>query len=208
MAIKRVFITSNDKPFIEKDVDYLFYAGFAASQRTKCVESLHRSIQNRYKDKKILEVSTKSNNELGKKFSAFNLKLDGKPLECIFQSSKVFYGGKQFTDLLNCSPKEAKRYIRDNTSGLVLEKFSYKGIDFPLYPKTLFYDYIYIKALIELGEESKVLKDYDIFTDIEFDFNKSINCQARTCSIYSYLLRNNKVDEYIKDINSFKKLYF
>ena len=36
---------------------------------------------------------------------------------------------------------------------------------------------------------------------------KSANTQARACAIYSYLLKNNKVDEYINDIEKFKTLY-
>lgn len=202
MAIKRIFISSENKPFTEVDINYQYYAGFALSQRRKCIESLHKSISSRYPNKKILEVSSKSNNELGRKLSAFNLKLDGKPLECIFQSSKVFSGGEQFKFLLDYSPRDVKKYMREHSKGKVLEKFNYNGVDFPLYPKTLFYDYIYFKALINLGEESKVLKDYDIFTDIEFDYKKSINCQARSCSIYSYLLSNNKVDEYINEFEN------
>ena len=66
---------------------------------------------------------------------------------------------------------------------------------------------MYIKALNENKEVFKELKDYDIFTDIEFNEKKSANTQVRACAIYSYLLRNNKVDEYINDIENFKTLY-
>ena len=66
---------------------------------------------------------------------------------------------------------------------------------------------LYIRALKENSKISAKLKDFDIFTDIEFNYKKSINCQARACTIYSYLLKIDKVDQYVRDIEIFKTLY-
>jgi len=205
MATKLVFrVTEN--VYDEIDITYKFYSGFAFSQKQKSIVSLHNSIKTKFPNEKILEVSTKSFDEIGKKLSAFNLKLDGKPLECVFQSSKVFYKEGQFEFLINKSPIEAKHFIRDNCKS-PLKEFRYNGMSFPIYPKSMFYDYIYIKSLINIPTLSKELIKYNIFTDIEFNSKKSINCQARSCAIYSYLLRNNCVNEYLSDINKFKTLY-
>ena len=46
------------------------------------------------------------------------------------------------------------------------------------------------------------------FTDIEFNEKKGLNCQARSCAIYSYMLRTGTVDKYMGSMESFKKIYF
>ena len=56
----------------------------------------------------------------------------------------------------------------------------------------------------ELASE---LSRYDIFTDIEFNEKKGLNCQARACAIFSYMLRTNSVDEYMVSMDEFAKVY-
>ena len=48
---------------------------------------------------------------------------------------------------------------------------------------------------------------YDIFTDIEFNPKKSINCQARSVAIFVSLYKANLLNKYIDDIELFKTLY-
>ena len=55
-------------------------------------------------------------------------------------------------------------------------------------PKTAFYDYIYVRAMLENFGKSIDLSEYDWFTDIEFNPERSINCQARSAAIYKLLL--------------------
>ena len=86
--------------------------GWRLSQKKKNVARLHEALGG-----ECLEVSTKSDVVIGTKLSAFNLKLDGHTLENIFQSSKVFENGGPYRDLLNVSPKEAKRDQRLKSSG-------------------------------------------------------------------------------------------
>lgn len=206
MATKMIFkVGSNGKAFIEEIIEYSYFSGFAVSQKQKSINSLHTAIKTKHPGLNVLEISTKSPLIEGVDLSAFNLTLDGRPLECVFQSSKVFEGGIKHEFLLNEDPREAKRYNKE--FGSKLEKFNYKGEDFPLNPPSLFYDYIYIQALIHGDKDFSYVINYDAFTDIEFNEKKQINCQARACAIYAYLLRNSKVEYYTSSIEKFKELY-
>jgi len=191
---------------------FQYFNGFALSQRQRCIESLHKEILLKAPEANVLEVSTKSTKILGKKLSAFNLLFNDKsteklyPLENIFQSSKVFENGGPYLDLLDVHPREAKRDERLKTSGQLIG-FKCLGITFPLEPKTMFYDWIYINALNSDKKLSKEIMKYDIFTDIEFNHKKSINCQARSAAIFCSLTTIGKVDIYLNDINIFKRVY-
>lgn len=164
--------------------DFTFNPGFSATQKKKNVIALHESI-----GKKTLEVSTKSEESLGVMLSAFNLKLDGRPFECVFQASKKYSEGGPYLDLLDVHPKDAKRDERHQTSGK-LETFVYNGEEFALEPKTFFYDYMYIKAVKQSISKEDIIqvKDYEYFTDIEFNPNRSVNCQAKSVAIIKAML--------------------
>lgn len=174
----------NDGYINKQNYEFEFNAGFSKTQKQKNIVALHESIGG-----KCLEVSTKSFDELGRKLSAFNLRLDGVPLECVFQSSKKYENGGPYSDLLYLPPKCAKRDERHHTSGKLIA-FEYKGIKFDLEPKTFFYDYIYIKAVRECLSQEELFKilEYDYFTDIEFVPSKSINCQAKSVAVIKALL--------------------
>ena len=143
MATKMCFAVGSNVAFEEKIVEFEYIKGMAFSQKQKNVLSFHKSIQERFPKSHIIEISTKSHDPLGVKLSAFNLKLDGYPLECVFQSSKVFEGNIQFANLLFEEPKTAKQYIRENVT-LSLIGFKYKNEFFETLPRTMFYDYIYM----------------------------------------------------------------
>ena len=132
--------------------------------------------------------------------------LDGCPIECLYHSSKVFTDGTNFEFLKTYLPRDAKRYVREN-SDKVLKCYKYKGREISLDTGTLFYDYIYICALLQHPEVSSSLIDYDLFTDIEFNEKKGLNCQARACAIYSYMLRTGTVDKYMESMESYMKIY-
>nr|WP_272214503.1 hypothetical protein [Marinicella sp. W31]MDC2880121.1 hypothetical protein [Marinicella sp. W31] len=136
-----------------------------------------------------MEISSKSEESLGIALSAFNLKLNYPqtgnplPLECAFQGSKVFEEGGPYTDLFNVSPREAKRDPRLKSSGRLVA-FRFGGEDWPLEPQTGFYDWLYISALVRQPQLAERLLDYSAFTDIEFNPEKSINCQAYSAALY------------------------
>lgn len=214
MAKRICFIShpGDDSMFKEIEVEFKYYNGFALSQKQKSIKSLHESINEINKALKVLEVSTKSTSSIGVALSAFKLKfLDEKsgeefPIENIFQSSKVFERGGPFRDLLYVHPKESKRDERLKNSGS-LKCFNYNNITWELEPKTMFYDWIYICSLHRNTDLSKKILDYNAFTDIEFNQEKSINCQARSAAIFVSLSKKGMLDDVLNNKDKFKKLY-
>ena len=215
MAKRICFISKlNEEPLYEEmEVEFKYFNGFAVSQKQKSIADLHKNIKMINPSLKILEISTKSTDPIGIALSAFNLKffdenLDKEfALENIFQSSKVFEFGGPFRDLFNVSPKDAKRDERLKISGN-LKCFNYDNENWELEPKTMFYDWIYIKALIRNKELSKKILDFDCFTDIEFNQEKSINCQARSAAIFVSLCKRNIINEVISCKKKFKEIYY
>jgi type I restriction enzyme M protein len=118
----------------------------------------------------------------------------------------VFETGGPYKDLLNIHPKDAKRNERLKSSGK-LKHFNYNNIIWELEPKTMFYDWIYIQSLYRNKDLSKKILDYDAFTDIEFNQEKSINCQARSAAIFVSLSKNGILDSVIDNKEEFKKIY-
>lgn len=213
MAERLCFIPTLDNKFVNEEViEFKYHSGFAVTQKQKSIQSLHSEIQKKYPKTNILEISSKSKNELGVRLSAFNLELYNREkgelasVESIFQSSKVFEYGGPYKDLLYKSSLEAKKDIRIKDSGNLLY-FDYCGARWDLEPKTMFYDYIYISALIENEEVAEELLKYNCFTDIEFNHKKSINCQARAAAIFVSLKRQNKLSDFIKDLRLFESIY-
>ena len=206
MATKMCFKVNKQRVFDEEIVTFTYVNGMAFSQKCKNVLSFHSAIKEQFPALRILEVSTKSYNPLGVALSAFNLMLDNRPVECLFHSSKVFEDGSCFEFLKDYTPRAAKRFMRENVSS-PLKGYRFEGVEIPLETKTLFYDYIYIKALMQHPEFSFAIQDYDLFTDIEFNEKKGLNCQARSCAIYSYMLRTGTVDQYMSSMETFKKIY-
>ncbi len=191
MAERPVFFIRQGK-VVSEMISFEWFPGFAVSQKQKSIESLHSAVLKADIGGKPLEISTKSKESIGIKLSAFNLKLNNYTLENIFQSAKVFENGGPYLDLLDVPPKDAKRDNRLYNSGR-LREFCYQNESFPLNPKTVFYDFIYIDAVKQSleTEEIKKISNYNCFTDIEFNPTKSINTQARSAAIISLIL-----DEY------------
>lgn len=207
MATRPVFRVKSLPPHYESiDVEFQFFSGFAASQQRKSVESLHEAYLSRFPDSKVLEISTRSEVMLGQMLSAFNLRCDIArskiPVENIFQSSKVFEHGGPYLDLLEVPPYGIKKDERLRESGKLI-RFEFQNEVFPLEPKTFFYDWVYINALVQNPELSKQLMEYDAFTDIAFNPQKSINCQARTAAIYVSLVKSSLLDTALKSPQSF-----
>ena len=191
MAKRPAFFVREEK-VVQDIFSFEWFPGFAISQKQKSIESLHHAILKADANARPLEISTKSKEALGIKLSAFNLRLNDDTLENIFQSAKVFANGGPYLDLLHVPPKAVKRDERLYNSG-DLKAFRYQNEDFPLIPKTVFYDFIYIAAVKKsfTADEIKEISGYDYFTDIEFNPAKSINTQARAAAMIRLLL-----DEY------------
>ena len=216
MAERPVFVSqlSDNFFFNEELIEFEWFAGMSVSQKQKSISSLHdeaskKGIQT------ILEVSTKSDNELGSKLSAFNLSFINQIgneifVESAFQGSKVYATDGPHTDLYSKTPIEAKRDPRiDNDKQII--GFEYFGESWANEPKTLFYDWLYMYALQFNIEHSgddiyKSILDYDAFTDIEFNPKKSLNCQARACAVFVSLYRKNLLVSALKNRKSFLKI--
>lgn len=191
MAKRPAFFVRQEK-VVSETYSFEWFSGFAVSQKQKSIESLHNAIMEADVNAKPLEISTKSKETIGMKLSAFNLKLNSYALENIFQSAKVFENGGPYLDLLDVLPKEAKHDERLHNSGNLIA-FHYQNEDFPLTPKTVFYDFIYIAAVKKsfVTDEINAISNYNYFTDIEFNPTKSINTQARAAAMIRLIL-----DEY------------
>ena len=95
MAKRPVFIAKHVYPFYEiVEIEFDYFSGFAVSQKQKSIRALHESFMDLFPEKKILDISTKSTENLGISLSAFNMEInnEGKRinLECAFQGSKKF----------------------------------------------------------------------------------------------------------------------
>ena len=184
---------------VSENFDFAWNGGFSIIQKHKNIKALHQSIYE-LKHEKALEVSSKSDVPTGKAIGAFSLKLDGIPLENVFQASKKYEKGGPYTDLLNVLPKDAKRDERHHNSGSLVS-FVKDGVIWPLEPQTAFYDYLYVSALIKNFGHNFDLTEYLWFTDIEFNPKKSINCQARATAIYK-VLQEKELFESLKSMES------
>jgi hypothetical protein len=213
MAVRPVFVVSSEENcFVQKNIQFEFFSCFSETQKQKSILSLHNSFLSKHSNVKILEISSKSKNPLGIRLSAFNLMIENNngnkfSVESAFQASKVFEHGGPYRDLLSVSSKEAKKDIRLRNSGKLIA-FKISGKTFKITPKTLFYNWLYINALNMHEDLTKQIIEYDAFTDIEFNPNRSINCQAQAAAIFVSLYRKGVLHEALKDIDSFERIVY
>lgn len=200
MATRPVFLpVKTGKSFVrEAPVEFTWFPGLAPSQKQKSIASLHESVRRKFADARPLEISSKSLDPVGIALSAFNLRLPlggtSISVEVAFQASKRFERGGPYLDLLSRSSREAKKDTRLKDSGRLLS-FELLGESWPTAPLTAFYDWLYLSALMANPDLADALTDYGAFTDIEFNPEKSINCQARSAALYVFLKRNGLLSE-------------
>ena len=212
MARRPVFTPLGTRPYVrEVNTEFVFHPGFSLKQKQRSVDSLHRSFLAAYPGARMLEVSGRSPLTLGVELSAFRLMIRQGgaeyPVESAFQASKVFADGGPFTDLLGASPRDAKRDPRLRASG-ELVGFEFFSRAFPLEPRTFFYDWLYVGALAGRPELVDELAPYTAFTDIEFNPKRSINCQARSVSLFQGLRAAGAVDRALKSADTFLRVCY
>lgn len=195
MAKRPVFAPQEEVPYVRAiETEFSWNGGFAPSQKQKNIRALHGTFLAAYPDARVLEISSKSIQENGPALSAFALVKHvsalekSVPVENVFQAGKVFERGGPYPDLLVVSPRDAKLDERLRTGGQ-LTGFVFDGKAYPTEPKTAFYDYLYITALLENPALAETVLSYDTFTDIEFNPQKSLNCQAATAARFVSLHR-------------------
>ena len=197
MAKREIYLATNklDIPYKKYTVDIKWNSGFSKTQYEKNLKSLKHEIE-KIKEldiRKHLEISTKSDKELGVKLSAknLNIKVNKKPMivEDLYQASKV----------------------KDELGRIIGFKYTYKldkSVEFPNEPYGMYYDYIYSLALYENPHLLEELTDnYTTFTDIVFNPEKKLNTQARAAALATTLKNNNMLRELVLDMKNFKEYY-
>ncbi|MCD7955108.1 MAG: hypothetical protein LUG93_04995 [Lachnospiraceae bacterium] len=212
MAERPVYMVKIRKPFYEiANMEFTWNGGFAASQKQKNIKALHAEFSKTFPGKKVLEISSKSMQEGGTALSAFFLQKmvphlgRSVPVECAYQAGKVFKNGGPFLDLLDMQPRDARRDPRLKTNGPLIH-FTFEGEIFPLVPVSIFYDYLYLNALLEHEDLAKLVLQYDGFTDIEFNPNAGKSTQAKSAAVFVSLSRMGVVDQ-VRSLDSFLALY-
>ncbi|MBR5271970.1 MAG: hypothetical protein IKU25_01035 [Clostridia bacterium] len=209
MAKRPVFYVSKGRGFCNVfNTEIEWAGGFAVSQSRKNIAAIHSQFETLHPEMKVLEISSKSENEVGVRASAFNLKKFVPSLnasvevEKVYQGSKVFQNGGPFSDLITTDKsKSAKGDDRLRNSGRLI-KFQFEGKDYPNVPESAFYNFLYINALLENPEIANEILKYDAFTDIVFNPAKSISCQAQAAAIFVSLSRAGLIDK-VRDFDSF-----
>lgn len=210
-SLRPIFIPApKEIGVIEENIEFDWHMGMSTEVRKRSIRSLHKEAE-KIGFKKILEASSKSEQPIGIKLSAFFLKnTHGCPVENIFQSSKVFENGGPYRDLLKTTPREAKKDCRLRKSGK-MTKFTINNKDFPLEPKSLFYDWLYINVLFtkhnEILREEFFSNNFDAFSDIEYNPQKSFSCQARTLALCVSLNKNKSIENFIEDPIEFSQKF-
>lgn len=185
MAMRPYYYVSNGR-VREQYVDFQWHAGLSATQKKRSVRELHETAFKEF-NVRLLEVSSKSDEEIGEMLSAFNLRCGESTVENYYQAGKIFENGGPYEDLICCSPKEAKRDNRLKESGRIVGFHDFiTGEDW----SDAFYYELYINALKRQlsDDELEQLVLYDGYTDIEFNPAKGINTQAKACAIVKLLI--------------------
>jgi len=199
MAVRPIFVPAlMGNTLVDRiPVEFEWFPGFSKEQKQRSISSLHENSVKKLGLSSILEISSKSADALGVALSAFNLKRDlegyASSIESLFQGSKVFVSGGPYVDIYSRSSLDAKRDPRLKTSGKLVE-FDFFGERWPLFPRSAFYDWLYISTLLQHRDRLVKLLNYDAFTDIEFNPQKSINCQAYSAALLVSLLRRGLID--------------
>jgi hypothetical protein len=201
MAVRPVFFaTDSGNSFVDvRLVEFEWIPGMAKTQKQKSIDSLHSSISG-LGEYSVLEVSSKSRDQLGIELSAFNLgfihQKNGKfiTVESAFQGSKVFERGGPFPELYSENARDAKTFFKEKNMGNLTD-FVFFGQNWPIKPFTLFYDWVYLNCLKKSEDLSRAIREYDCFTDIEFNPKLSINCQAYSAALFVSLSRRGIIDD-------------
>ncbi len=210
MATRPIFIPrSGHGPLIEElPIEISWNGGFSVSQKQKNISALHAKAAD-LGVSPILEISTKSPLEVGRRLSAFNLKIDvdgaKKSLESVYQSSKVFSGSGQHEFLMDIDPFKSKKEIRRLGRGAIIA-FRFLGREFPTEPVNAFYDWLYIRAIAPHEVWIKRNLNFAAYSDIEFTPSRSVNCQGRAVAEFHALSMRGDAIDCARDFDKFRNL--
>lgn len=216
MAIRPVYtpIIKGNQFVRSQDVTFDWFPGFSITQKQKSIRALHTAFQSQSNNQRLLDISSKSPDPNGFNLSAFNLNLyingngeeDHKMcIESAFQGSKVFLNGGPYQDIYFRTAREAKKDQRIKSSGKLIG-FKFFESEWRLEPKTLFYDWLYLNALSRMPKLRDRVLEYTAFTDIEFNPQKSINCQAYSAALFVSLTKRGLIKEALSSRENYIKI--
>ena len=191
---------------------FVWAGGFALSQKQKNVVALHDAIHKIDPSAKVLEISSKSLQPLGVNLSAFNLKFphggSAYSVEAVFQASKVFDGGVgPSPELYSHDSREVRHHVQEASAGHRLIAFEFDGVRWDLEPKTAFFYWLYIHALLANPQLAEEVNTFDAFTDIEFNPKRQVNCQAAAAAFYVSLCRTGELQEAMSNHEAFLRIH-
>lgn len=221
MAIRGVFVPKDTYPYVEEvPVEFDWFGGFAVAQKQRCATSLHLTFLARNTGAKPIEISGASGYSLGQKLSAMNLRKWSRTansyvcLESAFQSSRIYVTSDNnrigpLTQYLKSDGKVAKSAVKKASQGIICSEYLFDGMRFPVpdFHISLFYDYLYLNALLEDANRDVALQlltgGFNAFSDLA---TKALNTQARSCALFVSLSRLGLIDR-VRDYNAFMELF-
>ncbi len=207
-TFRSVFVSKPTYPFFEEvDIEFDWIPGMSrVRHRLNEIAINWHFFGGEFKYKHSLEVSKSSTNPLGVKLSAMNLiceTSEGKTcVESAFQSSRIYRDGKNvygpFPEWLFLDGKECKRRVKEASHELHSYEYQLDGMTFdaPDYHISLFYDYLYINALLH-PDNAEVMKElvdgnFEFYSDLA---TSALNSQARSCAIFVGLYKAGLLDK-------------
>jgi type I restriction enzyme M protein len=209
MAKRLLFSAKNEGNKIivtRKEIEFEWVGGFARSQKIKRLTKFREKLSDATQTKH-LEVSSGSDNEFGKQLSAFNIRysageLMGYTVESVYQGSKIFSFGGPYQELYDKPSIVAKKDSRIRSSEPLIG-FRLLEDEWPILPPTGFYNYLYFLALIQNSELISRASKFEYFSDMEFNHEKAVSCQAESLAIFFALYRVNLAEEILQDKSDF-----
>lgn len=204
--------SSDSHPVIEQLIEFQWYPGFSLAQKQKSIVALHSAILSSTSLICPLEISSKSPSSLGVELSAFNLQLSFRSscaltasVETVYQGSKTFNGcPRSDGDRFALGPRESRHRARELGDKGRFSGWEIGRYKFPLSSGVDFYNWLYLGALHQSPEVLRKLASYDCFTDIEFNPQKSLACQARSAALAKYHVLNEcSLLPYLRKVSSF-----
>ena len=197
MANRPIFIPQQkNHGVIITPIEFMWHSGMATSQKQKSIHSLHEKAMQKGCVNSLLEISTKSTHELGKKTSAFTLSIETSkgvfPLECVYHASKIFPVVGLQESWMYLTVREAKKQSQQYQEkygkpiGSSFEEFIFVGQSYQLG-----FTYMYFQSLKRLSDDERTsLCSFGAFTDINYLPEKGGNCQAHAAALFVSFVRN------------------
>ena len=142
---------------------------------------------------RVLEISSRSQQPLGRRLSAMFLKDadSGKPVESVYQASKCYGNEGGPAERVLDNGFDAKQLDRDRCKTGRLRGFEQKDMFWPANTGTQFYDRLWMRGAREADVGAT---DFDAYTDMFHRRGKALACQARTMAMMQGMIRADRLD--------------